>query len=435
MSTFRAKKLIRSEFRRGVGFAAALVVFLLVLAAGNLHAQVLYGTLTGNVTDASGGAVPGVHVEATNQGTNDKKEGDADEHGVYRFTDLQPGMYKITVTSKSFNTFNETDVQVQPGAVRRVDVQLQVAATSQTVSVSADAVALQTDKGDIHTEITNTEVEQLPYNGTEGKNFQSLLLLQPGATTTAGTGEANSAAGNPQRAITVFQNGTSSQANNTRIDGAIDAYPWLPVNIAYVPSPEAIQTVSVSTNAYDAEQGMAGGAAINVVIKTGTNQLHGSFFERNTNNDFDAINNFFSHPGRLAKNIQNQFGFTLGGPVWIPKIYNGKNKLFWFMSYESTRQVQFASDPNLTLPTAAMRSGDFSGTGVIIYDPLTGNADGTGRTPFMNNMIPTNRIAPASATLTALSAGLDPAKPVLQQLRCLRLNDLHRGSLRLEGQL
>ncbi|MBV8898746.1 MAG: TonB-dependent receptor, partial [Verrucomicrobia bacterium] len=233
-----------------------------------------------------------------------------------------------------------------------------------------------------------------------------LLLLQPGAVTTPGTGEANSAAGNPQRAITVFQNGVSSQANNTRIDGALNAYPWLPVNIAYVPSPEAIQTVAVSTNAYDAEQGMAGGAAVNVAIKTGTNDLHGSFFERNTNNSFDAINNVFTRPGRLSKNIQNQFGFTLGGPVWIPKIIHGRDKLFWFMSYESTRQVQFAGSPNLTLPTAAMRTGDFSATGVVVYDPLTGNSDGTGRTPFLNNMIPTSRISPAAATLTGLLPSL-----------------------------
>ncbi len=407
MSTFGAKTLYVFNFLCGPVVAAGLLLFLLAsVFPRNLHAQVLYGTVTGNVTDPSGAAVPGVPVQASNQGTNDRKQGTTDEHGVYRFTNLEPGTYAVTVNTKSFNTFNETNIQVQPGVVRRVDVQLQVASTSQTVSVSADAVALQTDRGDIHAEITNTEVEQLPYNGTEGKNFQSLLLLQPGATTTAGTGEANSAAGNPQRAITVSQNGVSSQANNTRIDGAVDAYPWLPVNIAYVPSPEAIETVSVSSNAYDAEQGQAGGAAINVVIKTGTNQLHGSFFERNTNNDLSAINNYFSHPGRLAKNIQNQFGFTIGGPVWIPKIYNGKNKLFWFMSYESTRQSQFASDPNLTLPTAAMRSGDFSSTGVIIYDPLTGNADGTGRTPFPNNVIPANRIAPASSTLTALLPSL-----------------------------
>jgi hypothetical protein len=284
--------------------------------------------LTGNVNDPTGAPVPGAHVVATNQGTNAKSETDTDVHGVYRFTDLQGGFYKVTVTAKAFATFTETGVEVQVSAVRRVDVQLSISTVTQSVIVSADSVVLQTDKADIHTEITPTEVESLPYNGSEGKNFQALLLLQPGANTTAGTGEANSAAGNPQRAITVSQNGISSQANNTRLDGAIDAYPWLPVNIAYVPSPEAIDTVSVSANAFDAEQGSAGGAAINVTIKSGTNDLHGVAFERNTNNDITAINNYFSHPGRLSKNILNQFGFAIGGPVWIPKIVHGRNKLF-----------------------------------------------------------------------------------------------------------
>jgi hypothetical protein len=168
----------------------------------------------------------------------------------------------------------------------------------------------------------------------------------------------------------------------------------------------SLAPVSVSTNAFDAGQGAAGGAFVNVVIKSGTNDLHGVFFERNTNNDFDAINNYFSHPGTLAKNIQNQFGFAIGGPVVIPKVVHGRNKLFWFMSYESTRQSQFASDPNLTLPTVAMRTGDFSATGVVVYDPLTGNADGTGRTPFPGNMVPTKRIGSASATLTSLLPNL-----------------------------
>jgi hypothetical protein len=378
----------------------------IVMFAGVASAQVLYGSLTGNVTDPANAAVPGAQVEAVNQGTNVKSDATTDDRGVYRFTDLQAGLYKVTVTAKSFNTFVENNVQVQVNEVRRVDVQLQIAQTTATVEVSADAVVLQTDKGDVHTEISQEEVQDLPYNGTEGKNFQALLLLQPGTATTSGTGEANSAAGNPQRAITVFQNGVSSQANNTRLDGALNAYPWLPVNIAYVPSPEAIQTVTVSSNAFDAEQGAAGGAAINVTIKSGTNNLHGSLFERNTNNDFDAINNYFTHPGRLAKNIQNQFGFSAGGPVWIPKIVHGKDKLFWFMDYESTRQSQYAADPNLTLPTAAMRTGDFSATGTTIYDPLTGNADGTGRTPFAGNVIPGSRIASASATLTGLLPAL-----------------------------
>ncbi len=377
----------------------ALVLLALVSTVPRASAQVLYGSLTGNVNHPTGAAIPGAHVEAVNQDTNVKSETDGDARGVYRFTELQAGFYKVTVTAKAFRTFIETNVQVQVSGVRRVDVQLAISAATDSVQVAADSVVLQTDKSDIHTEISSAEVESLPYNGSEGRNFQALLLLQPGANTTAGTGEANSAAGNPQRAITVSENGISSQANNTRLDGAIDSYPWLPVNVAYVPSPEAIDTVSVSTNAFDAEQGAAGGAAINVTIKSGTNNLHGVLFERNTNQDFDAVNNYFSHPGRLAKNIQNQYGFAVGGPVWIPKIVHGRNKLFWFMDYENTTQSQYASDVNLTLPTAAMRTGDFSATGTTIYDPLTGNLNGTGRTPFPGNVVPSNRIASASATL------------------------------------
>jgi hypothetical protein len=385
------------------GLRSILCILVLAASSGRpVHAQILYGSLTGNVTDPTGAAVPAAHVVAVNQGTNVTSETDTDTHGVYRFTELQAGFYKVTVAAKAFRTFVETGVELQVSGVRRVDVQLTISAATDSVIVAADAVVLQTDKADIHTEITPTEVESLPYNGSEGRNFQALLLLQPGASTTAGTGEANSAAGNPQRAITVSENGISSQANNTRLDGAIDAYPWLPVNVAYVPSPEAIETVSVSTNAFDAEQGSAGGAAINVTIKSGTNDLHGVLFERNTNQDLDAVNNYFSHPGRLAKNIQNQYGFAVGGPVWIPKIIHGRNKLFWFMDYENTTQSQYASDVNLTLPTAAMRTGDFSATGTTIYDPLTGNANGTGRQPFAGNMIPSTRIASASANLASL---------------------------------
>ena len=155
------------------------------------------------------------------------------------------------------------------------------------------------------------------------------------------------------------------------------------------------------TNSFDAEQGAAGGAAINVAIKSGTNQYHGVAFERNQNNEMTAVN-YFSHTSPLNKNIFNQYGFAFGGPVWIPKLVHGKNKFFFFLDYQGTKRRQYAASTNLTLPTAAMRTGDLSATGVTIYDPLTGNADGTGRTPFANNTIPTTRIDPAAATLTGL---------------------------------
>jgi hypothetical protein len=389
-----------------VRYALSAAVFVALAGARAGHAQVLYGTLVGNISDPAGAAVPSVHVEATNQETNVKREALSDERGIYRFTNLQPGIYRVDVTAGSFRPYAQTNVPVQANEIRRVDVQLQIAATTESVEVSTASVVLQTDKSDIHTEISSQEVQDLPYNGGEGKNFQSLLFLLPGAGIGSGSNEANSEAGNPQRAITVYMNGVSSQANNTRLDGTPVSYPWLPVNIAYVPPGEAIQTVNVSSSAFDAEQGAAGGAAVNVTIKSGTNQLHGSVFERHTDNQMAAINNYFVHPGRLPKNIFNQYGFAIGGPIWIPKVVHGKDKLFFFMDYQGTKRRQFAATPNKTLPTAAMRTGDFSAIPTVIYDPLTGNPDGTGRTPFAGNVIPSGRIDPAAAKMASLLPAL-----------------------------
>jgi hypothetical protein len=386
----------------------AVVLVLAVAAVSTGNAQVLYGTLTGNVTDPASATVPAAHVEAVNQATNVKSETTTDDRGIYRFTNLQPGTYKVTVTANSFRPYSQINVPVQANEIRRVDVQLLIAQTTETVEVSSEAVVLQTDKADIHSEISAQEVTELPYNGSEGKNFQALLFLLPGAGIGSGNNEANSEAGNPQRAITVYMNGVSSQANNTRLDGTPVSYPWLPVNIAYVPPGEAVQYVNVSTNAFDAEQGAAGGAAVNVTIKSGTNQLHGSIFERNTNNKLAAVHNYFTPASvsRNPKNIFNQYGFSIGGPVWIPKIVHGKNKLFFFMDYQGTKRRQFATTPNLTLPTSAMRTGDFSAVSTIIYDPLTGNPDGSGRTPFGGNTIPGNRIASAAAKMASLLPAL-----------------------------
>jgi hypothetical protein len=128
-------------------------------------------------------------------------------------------------------------------------------------------------------------------------------------------------------------------------------------------------------------------------------------FELNQNNDMTAVN-YFSHTAPLSKNVFNQYGFAFGGPVWIPKIYNGRNEFFFFLDYQGTRRSEYAADTNLTLPTAAMRTGDLSATGATIYDPLTGNKDGTGRTPFAGNIIPASRIDAAAAALAGLLPSL-----------------------------
>ena len=381
-------------------FRCATLLIALACTSHMLDAQVLYGSLTGNVTDPSSAAIPGVKVTALNVDTGVSRQSDTDARGVYLFSNLQLGTYKVTMEVKGFQKTIVDQVVVNANEVRRVDFQAKIAQATESVEVLASSAILQTDKSDVHSEISAQQVVELPYSGGEGKNFQSLLYLVPGAGIPA-TREANSEAGNPQRAQTLFMNGVSSTGNSTKLDGATVSYPWLPVNIAYVPPPESIETVNITTNSFDAEQGAAGGAAINVAIKSGTNQYHGVAFERNQNNEMTAVN-YFSHTSPLNKNIFNQYGFAFGGPVWIPKLIHGKNKFFFFLDYQGTKRRQYAADTNLTLPTAAMRTGDLSATGVTIYDPLTGNPDGTGRTPFANNTIPSTRIDPAAATLTAL---------------------------------
>jgi Carboxypeptidase regulatory-like domain/TonB dependent receptor len=375
------------------------------LGAMNAPAQVLYGSLTGNVTDAADAAVPGAKVEAVNVATGVAKQGTTDERGVYLFNDLQPGSYKLTISSSAFRTVVQSGVAIDANNLRRIDARLQVASVTESIVVEGSAVSLQTDRADINAQISKTQVTNLPLGA--GRNFQNLYKLIPGFTPPA---ELHSDAGNPQRAMGTNVNGASYSNNNTRIDGATVSYPWLPHIVAYVPPQDAIETVNVVTNSFDAEQGMAGGAAMNVTIKSGTNQLHGSLHEFHTNSAMRA-RNYFYYGGNLPKNILNQFGGTIGGAI-------KKNKLFFFADWERTVRRQNASAFR-TLPNTALRAGDFSGFGTNIYDPATGAANGTERQLFPGQRIPSSRIDFAAAKMLGLLTqpnyvGLNPASNIIQ---------------------
>jgi hypothetical protein len=363
---------------------------LILLSAFQSDAQVLYGSLTGTLSDASGAAVPNGKIEVVNQATGVSRQTNSDERGAFQFNDLQAGNYKITITSSAFSTVTQEGIKIETNNVRRLDVKLQVAAVAESISINASALSLQTDRADVNNVISKSQVVNLPFSGSQGRNFQNLYKLLPGFSPPA---ELHSDAGNPQRALGSNVNGASYSNNNTRIDGATVSYPWLPHIIAYVPPAEAIEAVNLVSNSFDAEQGMAGGAAINVTIKSGTNEYHGSGHWYHTNSKVQA-RNFFFNGNQLPKNLLNQFGGTFGGPIV-------KNKLFFFSNWERTTRRRFASAFR-TVPDANLRQGNFAATGTNIYDPNTGTGNGVARTIFPNNQIPSSRFDPASVIMTGL---------------------------------
>ncbi|MBI3682789.1 MAG: carboxypeptidase regulatory-like domain-containing protein, partial [Acidobacteria bacterium] len=367
-----------------------LLALILCATAQQAPAQVLYGSLTGNVTDPSGGSVPNVKIEALNTGTGVSRAATTDSAGSYSFNDLQAGVYKITFSAASFRTLVQEDVQILSNNVRRADVQLQVAQVSETITVSSSAQVLQTDRADVNHQVQQSQIANLPFTGNAGRNWQALYKILPGFSPPA---ELHSDAGNPQRALGTNVNGASYSNNNTRLDGATVSYPWLPHIVAYVPPADAVEAVNIVSNAFDAEQGMAGGSAINVSIKSGTNDYHGSVHWFHTNSAVRA-RNFFNLSSGIPKNILNQGGGTIGGPI-------RKNKLFFFADWERTVRREFRSAFR-TVPDASLRRGDFSAAGALIYDPLTGAPDGSGRQLFPGRIIPAGRIDSASAQMIAL---------------------------------
>src|SRR5688572_13685927 len=336
-------------------FTATLVVF--TFFSAQLPAQTLYGTLVGNITDPSGLPVPGATVRAVHSGTGLARETKTNDNGGFLFPDLQSGPYNITVRAAAFSAFTTTGVQISANATTRADAQLQLQTVAEAVTVAASAVTLQTDRAEVRSEIDTKQVSHLPIGGV--RNYTAVLALVPGVSPPA---PAHSLAANPQESLAASVSGQSDERNDTRIDGAGNTFVWLPRLVAYSPPIETIEAVNVVTNSMDAETGMAGGAAINVVTKSGTNNFNGTVFEHHINSALRARNVFYFDPEK-PKFLQNQWGGTLGGPIL-------RNSLFFFASHERTDRESNVSR-FFTVPTVEARRGDFSSYGTTIYDPLT----------------------------------------------------------------
>ncbi len=388
-----------------VSFRAILALALVgCLLPGVVLAQADRANITGEVKDSTGAVIPNAKVTVTNVSTNTSLNAMSNEAGTFGFPNLPVGTYRVRVEREGFRPAVISSVVLNAGATVRTDVSLELGTQQQAVEVTAQAIQLQTDNAKSQTIITDKLVEDLPtvVGGALRSPFDLAIL----APETKNYGDNNFAIGGGQAAsYAVNLDGVS--ANTTR---AL-TNSWVAVN---TPSLEAITEFAVDTNGFKAEYGHAGGGAINFVSKSGTNTLHGTGYEFVRNNAFDA-RRFFDRPGQKQIYKQNDFGAAVGGPIWIPKIYKGKDRTFFFFSYEAFRNRNGASSSTTTVPTAEMYDGDFSkwvnasGNVLPIYNPFSLRTDADGkpvRDVFAGNQIPKSMFDPLSVkALAAFQSG------------------------------
>ncbi|MFN7919508.1 MAG: TonB-dependent receptor [Bryobacteraceae bacterium] len=357
-----------------------------LLCAATVFAQVRdTGSVFGTVTDAQSAVVPGAKVTITHTGTGAARSATTDSSGAYLFPLLPVGTYNVDIEQAGFRKYEQRGLVLQANENVRVDAALAVGNVQETVSVEALAAAVDTRSATLNHTVDQRRVVELPLNG---RNPADLVLLAPGVASGAGnnSGDVGSSAWRPKGQKEITING--SRNNNLRytLDGGTNMDDLVNENLDF-PFPNAVQEFSAQTSNMGVEMGGLSGGALNVVTKSGTNQIHGDVFWFLRNTELNA-RNFFSREQDLLK--RNQFGFTAGGPFV-------KNKLFGFMGYQKLTIRQAAgNNRDLTL-TQAERRGDFSGAGITIYDPLTNG------TPFARAQIPTSRFSPAAVKTLSYS--------------------------------
>jgi len=364
--------------------ASVTAMALVLLCAGIAGAQAVKGGLLGNIVDQSGLVLPGVTVTITEVNTNISYTAVTNESGYYIFTNLKDGTYRVGGELSGFKKSVRDGVIVPVNATLRVDLKLEVGAIEESVTVVGESPLLQTDRADTNRIIESVHLAEVPLGFN--RNFQGMLITVPGALRMQ---RPHSDFFNAQDSLSSNVNGQSRLANNVQIEG-IDDNHRTGLLTTLIPSAEAIETVNISTSAYDAEFGRAGGAITNVTLKSGTNTLKGSVFAFGNNEQTNAPG-YFTHTQPPGDYLQS--GFTLGGPIQ-------HNRLFFFGDYQHIRD-NAGRTTRAVIPPTAYRLGDFSASSTRIYDPLTGNADGTGRTQFPNNIIPDNRISPIAKAILA----------------------------------
>ncbi len=366
---FRTK--LNTNFKQfRIPYIALASLALALLANPWARAQVLYGSITGTVADKTGAVIPSVPVTITNQATGEVRTEKANGDGVFSLLDVLPGTYTLSIAQTgNFGGFTQKNITLEVNQQVRLSVVLQPASVSTQVTVTEAPAELQTETAEVDSDINQTQISELPITSSKGRNYEELYTGIPGA---AQVQEKNSIGGNPSRALSVNVNGTSYNGNTTRIDGAIDYYGWLPYLIAYVTPADAVESVTVTTDDFNAEQGQAGGASIRVTTKSGGHDFHGGgwwYYQDAALNARAYLNTALVQP-TIPKNINQEYGGNIGGPVYIPGILTGKKKLFFFTNFDRITQRTDASVPE-TVPDALMNGGNFSEAApyATLYDP------------------------------------------------------------------
>jgi hypothetical protein len=318
--------------------------------------------------------------------------GSTKDTGGYLIGNIGPGRYEVSISKDGFSTFKVSGISITANNEVRVDATMKIGSSGETIAVNAnDEAQLQTDRADVHTDIDSKQLQDLPQ---PTRTYEGLVGLATGVAPPSPDFAGGGGTNNPGRSFVITANGTGDSSTDVRIDGISAVNPWVQFYSTAVPSTEAIESVNVVTSSPEAEQGLAGGAQINVQLKSGTNKFHGSVYELHQDNALKAKPYFQPTGTRIPKLIDNDFGGTIGGPVI-------RNKLFFFASYEADFLTQGSSSFQ-TVPTDAIRNGDFSAVPTQLYNPATGSPDGTGRLPFQGNIIPKGQLSPITQKLIAL---------------------------------
>lgn len=368
----------------------ALVVLFSLLALASLSspvaAQVVTATLTGSVTDPSGGTVPNATVKVTENSTGAVRSTTTSVDGVYNVPYLAPGSYRVEIDAAGFKKFSQDNVILSVSTTARIDAELSPGSPSETITVNGEGPVLQTDRAEVAKNFSTQTVVDLP---VANRNFQALAGLVAGVSPPQ---QNFTTIEDPQGTTFFNANGQGNSSNNTMVDGVDNTNPTLGLSI-YLPSPEVVSEVHVSTSNYSAEFGRVGGAVVNVITRGGTNQLHGSLWEFNRVAAL-AARDFFNQIGQPKPGYtRNEFGAAVGGPIV-------KDKTFFFGAYQGRYLRQSSTSINTVPPSSSWFTGDLSSVpSLALYDPATGNADGTGRQPFANNMVPQSRISPIAQQL------------------------------------